>query len=55
MIGEAKHSETGDTLVIYMSVETGILWARPSSMFYELIDLSDGRKSVPRFEKVDEA
>lgn len=37
-----------------MSVETGLMWVRPSEMFYELIDLPDGRRVVARFEEVHE-
>jgi hypothetical protein len=54
VIGEAQHSETEEELTIYMSVETGLLWARPTRMFYELIDLPDGRRAVLRFREIDE-
>lgn len=53
VIGEAKHTETEEDLVVYMSVETGLLWVRPCEMFHELVDLPDGQV-VPRFEEVDE-
>lgn len=51
VLGEARHSETKEELVIYMSVSTGKFWARPKEMFYESI--SDGENIVPRFKKVD--
>jgi len=43
VVCEAKHSETGETLVIYRSVETLETWARPREMFYGTKD------GVPRF------
>lgn len=54
LIGEAKHTETEEDVVVYFSVETGRMWVRPKEMFYEFIDLPDGRKSVPRFAEIDE-
>lgn len=54
VIGDAVHTETEEELVVYMSVETGLIWVRPSEMFYEMIDLPDGRRSVARFEEVHE-
>lgn len=33
-IGEAKHSETEEDLVIYKSLKTGKMWARPRLMFF---------------------
>jgi hypothetical protein len=48
VIGVAKHSETGEDLVVYRPLygESG-LWVRPLSMFIEQVDV-DGT-SVPRF------
>lgn len=48
VIGEAKHSETLEPLVIYRALygEFG-LWVRPKAMFCEQVEL-DGRE-VPRF------
>jgi hypothetical protein len=54
LLSEATHTETGENLVVYMSVETGLIWVRPVEMFYELIDLPDGRKAVQRFREIDE-
>ena len=54
VIGEAKHTETEEELTVYMSVETGLLWVRPTRMFHQLVDLPTGRRPVPRFRKVDE-
>ncbi|MEK4711153.1 DUF1653 domain-containing protein [Bacillus sp. FSL R10-2780] len=43
----ACHSETGEEMVVYMSVETGKVWVRPSKMFHESV-IDDG-SIVPRF------
>lgn len=51
VIGFAKHSETGERLVIYKSVENpDEVWARPYNMFAETIG-SDGQ-TVKRFTKI---
>lgn len=46
IVSVAKHSETLEELIIYRSLETGELWAKPKSLF---IGISDGR---PVFEKL---
>ncbi|MCH5297488.1 MAG: DUF1653 domain-containing protein [Ruminococcus sp.] len=52
VIGFAKHSETGEKLVIYLSLyEDNQMWARPYSMFIETVEI-DG-KQIPRFAKVN--
>jgi hypothetical protein len=42
VIGVAKHSETGEELVVYYHVESesgkNKLWARPKKMFEEIIE-----------------
>ena len=38
VIEVAKHTETGEKLVVYRSVENGTVWARPMSMFLSKID-----------------
>lgn len=51
VIGFAKHSETGEKLVIYRSVENpDEVWARPYKMFAETIG-NDGQ-TVKRFTKI---
>jgi Uncharacterized protein conserved in bacteria len=47
----AKHSETGEELVIYTKNDSGgAVWARPASMWLETVE-RDG-KSQPRFELI---
>lgn len=46
----AKHSETGDDLVIYRSLHFGSTHARPLSMWFETVEDSEKRK-VTRFSK----
>lgn len=45
----AKHSETDEQLVIYKSLETGVDFARPLSMWSEEVDWPDGTRG-PRFK-----
>ena len=45
----AKHSETGEELVIYRSLnDAKKIWARPLAMFLEKVEI-EGRK-MPRFK-----
>ena len=50
VIGVARHSETGEALVVYRALygERG-LWVRPASMWTEVITREG--KSCKRFEK----
>ena len=52
VIGVARHSETGEELVVYRPLygERG-LWVRPRTMFEEQV-VVEGR-TLPRFMKVD--
>lgn len=53
-LGEVRHSETLDELVLYEARypnELGKLWVRPKKMFFENINV-DG-KVKPRFEKIE--
>ncbi|MDQ3008172.1 MAG: DUF1653 domain-containing protein [bacterium] len=55
VIGIAKHSETKEDLVVYVSLyenDLASMWVRPLTMFSENI-IVDG-KSMPRFKRVDE-
>ena len=46
----AQDSETLEDLVVYKSKADGKVWARPASMFYQMVEI-DG-KQVPRFALV---
>ena len=55
VIGEAKHSETLEELVVYEALydnKESKLWVRPKKMFLESVDV-DG-KTMPRFEYLGE-
>lgn len=68
VIGEARHSETLEPMVVYQAMyrhridgqgvepapEGGEIWVRPKEMFYEMFTLSDGRQ-VARFAPVSES
>lgn len=48
LIGVAKHSETGEQLVVYRCLYGDFdLWVRPQAMFQESVEL--GGETVPRF------
>jgi GNAT superfamily N-acetyltransferase len=52
-IGEARHSETLDEVVIYETLyenKLGKLWVRPKQMFFESVQI-DGQPT-PRFKKI---
>lgn len=51
VIGIARHSETGEDLVIYQSISDQKIWARPLTMFFEEVE-KEGQK-IPRFTKID--
>ena len=51
--GVAKHSETGEPMVVYRALYgEGGLWVRPEAMFLELVE-RDG-KTFARFEYIGE-
>lgn len=53
VLGTAKHSETLEELVVYISLyenKESSLWVRPLKMFLENVDV-DGKK-VERFKKI---
>ena len=55
VLGIAKHSETLEELVVYISLydnPRSQMWVRPKKMFLEKV-IVDGKK-VPRFEFVTE-
>lgn len=51
VLGVARHSETGEELVVYRPDygDRG-LWVRPKEMFLEHVEVNG--KSVPRFEYI---
>ncbi len=51
VLGVARHSETGEELVVYRAEygEFG-LWVRPKAMFLEMV--RQGEVDVPRFRRV---
>ena len=55
-LGIAKHSETLEKLVIYISLyenETSQMWARPLDMFMEGVEIEG--KNQPRFKFIDDS
>jgi len=48
VIGMATHTETNENLVLYVEVGKDFIWARPLTMFCEMVE-HDGKK-VRRFE-----
>ena len=50
VVGEAKHSETMEPMVIYIHLEDGCVWVRPKKMFLESV-IIDGKK-VDRFKNI---
>ncbi|MDG2461400.1 MAG: DUF1653 domain-containing protein [Luminiphilus sp.] len=54
VIGTARHSETGEVLVVYRpDYGDRALWVRPMSMFQESVETADGMK--PRFTLIGES
>ncbi len=55
VLGVAKHSETLEDLVVYVTLyenDLSSMWVRPLTMFTENV-VVDG-KSIPRFKKIDQ-
>lgn len=53
VLGVAKHSETGEELVVYKKLyDDYSLWVRPLSMFLENVEVNG--KTIPRFEYLGE-
>lgn len=55
VLGIAKHSETLEELVVYVTLyenEAGPIWVRPLKMFTKEVQVNG--KTVPRFEKLSD-
>lgn len=57
VIGSAKHSETGELMVVYHALYgDGTMWTRPAEMF--LSEVEEGKENLTgqryRFEMVEE-
>lgn len=57
IVGVAGHSETGEDLVIYRSLESGRVFARPKDMFLSPVDREKypEAKQIMRFEAIGDA
>ncbi len=54
VVGCARHSETGEWLVVYRPCYGDqALWVRPLEMFVEAVSLATG-ENVPRFARVND-
>lgn len=52
VLGVARHSETGEVLVVYCALYGDReLWVRPLTMFSEQVEF--GGRKMPRFTKLD--
>jgi len=50
IVGLGFHSESLESLVFYIHLEDGVMWARPQKMFLENVKLNN--KQVKRFKKL---
>ncbi len=50
IIGLAKHSETGEEMIVYENIKKGDIWVRPKYMWNEIIDVN-GQK-ILRFQLI---
>jgi hypothetical protein len=50
VLGECLHSETLESMVIYLHLEDGFVWVRPKKMFLENIKMNG--KNLQRFKKI---
>ena len=48
VIALARHSETGEDMVVYQSVKNGDIWCRPKAMWFDKID-----DNTTRFTLID--
>jgi len=52
VLSEGLHSETMESMIVYIHLEDGVVWVRPKEMFLENVVI-DG-KEVERFQKVEQ-
>lgn len=52
VLAEALHSETLEPMAIYIHLEDGGVWARPTKMFLESVKV--GSKKLERFKKINQ-
>ena len=50
IIALARHSETGEDMIVYQSVQNGDVWVRPRYMWNEEVELNGTR--VLRFTQI---
>lgn len=50
IIALAKHSETGEEMIVYENIKKGDIWVRPKYMWNEIIDVN-GQK-ILRFQLI---
>jgi hypothetical protein len=50
VLGEVKHSETNEEMVLYIHLGDGQLWVRPKMMFLEKIDKAN--QKIYRFRLI---
>jgi len=55
VISMAKHTETGEDLVVYKSVHFGSVYARPLSQWFEkvFVETETEREEFSRFEEIN--
>lgn len=49
IVALAKHSETGEDMVVYTSPESALTWVRPLRMWFDVVD------NTTRFIRMDES
>lgn len=50
IIALAKHSESGEDMVVYQNIEKGDIWTRPKYMWNEIININN--QKVTRFTRL---
>jgi hypothetical protein len=50
IVGEARHSETLEPLIVYWKLSNKTLWVRPKKMFLEKVEVNG--KKVTRYKKI---